>query len=404
MDEEHVYTVSELNRTAREIVEGGLGGVWVKGEVSEISHASSGHMYFTLKDAAAEVSAVRFRSRSPILSAIELGSVVLAFGKVTIYEPRGRYQFVATLVQPVGAGVLQAAFERLKQKLHAEGLFDPEHKKPIPAYPTRIGVVTSPTGAALHDIVSVLSRRWPIAELLLFPSSVQGDTASEELVAALDRAIRFSQSEAPLDLILIGRGGGASEDLAPFNDERLARAVYASPIPVVSAVGHEIDFTITDFVADLRAATPTAAAELVTPHAADVAGRVTECVDRASRGLRGRLEENEVLLQASLRRPLFRTPSRLLETAEQRLDVQAATLARAPRRALERPRERLARLDAILRLSSPTRPLERGFSITYVDGGSRPLRDARSAVPGTHIMTRLAKGRLMSSVEEVHEE
>ncbi len=404
MDEEHVYTVSELNRTARDIVEGGLGGVWVKGEVSEISHASSGHMYFTLKDAAAEVSAVRFRSRSPILSAIEPGSVVLAFGKVTIYEPRGRYQFVATLVQPVGAGVLQAAFERLKQKLHAEGLFDPEHKKPIPAYPTRIGVVTSPTGAALHDIVSVLSRRWPIAELLLFPSSVQGDTASEELVAALDRAIRFSQSEAPLDLILIGRGGGASEDLAPFNDERLARAVYASPIPVVSAVGHEIDFTITDFVADLRAATPTAAAELVTPHAADVAGRVTECVDRASRGLRGRLEENEMLLKASLRRPLFRTPSRLLETAEQRLDVQAATLARAPRRALERPRERLARLDAILRLSSPTRPLERGFSITYVDGASRPLRDARSVVPGTHIMTRVAKGRLMSSVEEVHEE
>lgn len=404
MAEEHVYTVSELNRTAREMVEGGLGGVWVKGEVSEISHASSGHMYFTLKDETAEVSAVRFRSRSPILSAIEPGAVVLAFGKVTIYEPRGRYQFVAVLVQPVGVGVLQAAFERLKQKLHAEGLFDPDHKKPIPAYPTRIGVVTSPTGAALHDIVSVLSRRWPISELLLFPSSVQGDTAPEELVAALDRAIRFSQSGPPLDLILIGRGGGASEDLAPFNDERLARAVYASPIPVVSAVGHEIDFTIMDFVADLRAATPTAAAELVTPDTSDVAGRVTRCVNRASRALHGRLEGTELSLQASLRRPLFRTPSRLLETAEQRLDLQAATLARAPRRALERPRERLARLDAILRLSSPTRPLERGFSITYVDGASRPLRDARSVVPGTHITTRLAKGRLTSSVEEVHEE
>ncbi|MDD5263597.1 MAG: exodeoxyribonuclease VII large subunit [Candidatus Bipolaricaulis sp.] len=402
--EEHVYTISELNRTAREIVEGGLAGVWVKGEVSEISHASSGHMYFTLKDEAAEVSAVRFRSRSPILSAIEPGSVVLAFGKVTIYEPRGRYQFVATLVQPVGAGVLQAAFERLKHKLHAEGLFDPEHKKPIPLYPMRIGVVTSPTGAALHDIVSVLSRRWPIAELLLFPSSVQGDTASEELVAALDRAVRFSQGTASLDLILIGRGGGASEDLAPFNDERLARAVYASPIPVVSAVGHEIDFTITDFVADLRAATPTAAAELVTPDAADVAGRVTRCVDRARRALRGRLEANTLLLQASLRRPLFRTPSRLLETAEQRLDLQAVALARAPRRALERPCVRLARLDAMLRLSSPTRPLERGFSMTYVDGALRPLRDARSVVPGARITTRLAKGRLMSTVEEVHEE
>ena len=174
MPEERVYTVSELNRTAREIVEGGLGGVWVKGEVSEITHATSGHLYFTLKDESAEVSAVRFRSRSPILSAIEPGTVVLAFGKVTIYEPRGRYQFVATLVQPVGVGLLQAAFERLKQKLYAEGLFDPEHKRPIPAFPVRIGVVTSPTGAALQDIVSVLSRRWPIALLLLFPSSVQG--------------------------------------------------------------------------------------------------------------------------------------------------------------------------------------------------------------------------------------
>ncbi len=404
MAEEHVYTVSELNRTAREIVEGGLGGLWVKGEVSEISHASSGHMYFTLKDQDAEVSAVRFRSRSPILSAIEPGTMVLAFGKVTIYEPRGRYQFVATLVQPVGAGVLQAAFERLKQKLYAEGLFDPEHKRPVSAFPTRIGVVTSPTGAALHDIVSVLSRRWPIAELFVFPSSVQGDAAPEELVAALYRAIRFSQSGSPFDLILIGRGGGAAEDLAPFNDERLARAVYDSPIPVVSAVGHEIDFTIVDFVADLRAATPTAAAELVTPDASDVAAQVARSADRASRALRDRLEATVLRLQSGLRRPLFRTPSRLLETAEQRLDLQTATLARAPRRALERPHERLTRLDAVLRLSSPTRPLERGFSITYVDGASRPLRDAGSVVPGASITTRLAKGRLTSSVEEVHEE
>ncbi|MDD5647258.1 MAG: exodeoxyribonuclease VII large subunit, partial [Candidatus Bipolaricaulis sp.] len=229
MAEEHVYTVSELNRTAREIIEEGLGGVWVKGEVSELTHASSGHIYFTLKDAASEVSAVRFRSRSPVLSSIEPGMVVLAFGTVTIYEPRGRYQFVATLVQPVGAGILQAAFERLKQKLSAEGLFAPQHKRALPTFPVRIGVITSPTGAALHDIVAVLSRRWPLAELLLFPSAVQGEAAAEELAAALDRAARFSQTQNPLDFILLGRGGGAAEDLAAFNDEHLARAVYASP-------------------------------------------------------------------------------------------------------------------------------------------------------------------------------
>jgi exodeoxyribonuclease VII large subunit len=403
MAEEHVYTVSELNRTAREIVEGGLGGVWVKGEVSELTHASSGHMYFTLKDEAAEVSAVRFRSRSPILSSIEPGMVVLAFGSVTIYEPRGRYQFVATLVQPVGAGILQAAFERLKQKLSAEGLFAPEHKKPLPAFPVRIGVVTSPTGAAFHDIVSVLSRRWPVGELFLFPSSVQGEGAAEELVAALDRAVRFSQTRGSLDLILLGRGGGAAEDLAPFNDERLARSVYACSVPVVSAVGHEIDFAITDFVADLRAATPSAAAELTTPDRAEVALRIERTAERAVRALAGRLEADAVRFRTALRRPLFRTPGRLLETAEQRLDLQAAALFRAPRRALERPHERLARLDSVLRALRPTRPLERGFSLTYLQGTSRPLRDAGSVAPGARIVTRLARGKLTSSVEEVDE-
>ena len=404
MTEEHVYTVSELNRTAREIVEGGLGGVWVKGEVSELTHASSGHMYFTLKDEAAEVSAVRFRSRSPILSSIEPGMVVLVFGSVTIYEPRGRYQFVATLVQPVGAGILQAAFERLKQKLSLEGLFAPEHKKPLPAFPVRIGVVTSLTGAAFHDVVSVLSRRWPVGELFLFPSSVQGEGAAEELVAALDRAVRFSQTRGSLDLILLGRGGGAAEDLAPFNDERLARAVYACPIPVVSAVGHEIDFAITDFVADLRAATPSAAAELTTPDQADVALRIERTAERAVRALGGRLEADAVRFRTALRRPLFRTPGRLLETAEQRLDLQAAALSRAPRRALERPHERLAQRISVLRALRPTRPLERGFSLTYLQGTARPLRDAGSVAPGARVVTRLARGRLTSSVEEVDEE
>jgi len=264
--------------------------------------------------------------------------------------------------------------------------------------------VTSPTGAAFHDVVSVLSRRWPVGELFLFPSSVQGEGAAEELVAALDRAVRFSQTRDPLDLILLGRGGGAAEDLAPFNDERLARAVYACPVPVVSAVGHEIDFAITDFVADLRAATPSAAAELTTPDQADVALRIERTAERAVRALGGRLEADAVRYRTALRRPLFRTPGRLLETAEQRLDLQVGALSRAPRRALERPHERLAQRVSVLRALRPTRPLERGFSLTYLQGTSRPLRDAGSVAPGARIVTRLARGKLTSSVEEVDEE
>ena len=217
--------------------------------------------------------------------------VVLVFGRATVYEPRGRYQFVASLVQPVGTGLLHAAFERLKEKLRLEGLFDPAHKRPLPTFPARIGVVTSPTGAALHDILAVLGRRWPIARVFLFPSSVQGDAAPAELVAALGRAGSFTDDGAPLDLVILGRGGGAAEDLAAFNDERLARAVYASPIPVISAVGHDVDVSITDFVADVRAPTPSAAAELVTPDRAEIAalaaahGRtVGERRDRAVHG------------------------------------------------------------------------------------------------------------------------
>ncbi|MGD9675575.1 MAG: exodeoxyribonuclease VII large subunit [Candidatus Bipolaricaulia bacterium] len=404
MIEEHVYTVSELNRTARERVEEGLSGVWLRGEVSEASYASSGHLYFTLKDESAEVSAVRFRSRSPILPTIEPGTVVLAFGSVTIYEPRGRYQFVATVLQPVGAGALQAAFERLKQKLSAEGLFDPQHRRPIPAFPARIGIITSPTGAALRDIVSVLSRRWPLVELVLFPSAVQGEAAAGELTTALARAVRFSQTQSPLDLILLGRGGGAAEDLAAFNDEGLARAVYACPVPVISAVGHEIDFAITDFTADLRAATPSAAAEVATPDAADVARQLGRSVERARRALSDRLTTHERLLRTTLRRPLVKTASRLLETAEQRLDLQVSALSRASKRELERADERWAKLEGMLHLLDPVRPLERGFSLTYAEGSSRPLREAGTVAEGARIVTRLARGRLTSSVEEVAKE
>jgi exodeoxyribonuclease VII large subunit len=226
MNEQRVFSVSELNRAARGLLETELGDVWMKGEVVEATRAPSGHLYFTLKDSEAEIDVVRFRGRAPVLATLEPGMVVLVFGHATVYEPRGRYQFVASLVQPVGAGLLHAAFERLKEKLRQEGLFDVSHKRPLPVFPRLIGVVTSPVGAAMHDIAAVLSRRWPLARVVLFPSSVQGDAAPGELVAALEQAGRFSIEGASLDLVILGRGGGAAEDLAAFNDERVARAVY----------------------------------------------------------------------------------------------------------------------------------------------------------------------------------
>jgi exodeoxyribonuclease VII large subunit len=406
MEEQHVYTVSELNRGAREILEAEFGEVWVKGEISEMKRAPSGHLYFTLTDGRSELSAVRFRSRTPsvIDVLIEPGTVALAFGKVTIYEPRGRYQFVASVLQPIGEGALQAAFERLKSKLKEEGLFDPAHKKKLPAFPLRIGVVTSPSGAALRDIVSVLTRRWPLATIYLFPATVQGEQAPEELTAALDRAARFSQYVERLDVLIFGRGGGSAEDLIAFSHENVARAVFACPLPVVSAVGHEIDFAISDFTADLRAPTPSAAAELVTPHRDDVVNTLSSIASRGTRAVIARLQARTATLQASLKSYLFRIPTRKVETSEQRLDQLIGDLSRSAAAAFQRRAERLSHREDVLRLSDPGLPLRRGFSLTFLEGTNVPLRDTSAVTRGSAIETRLAAGRLSSRVEEVMDE
>jgi exodeoxyribonuclease VII large subunit len=404
MNEQRVYTISELNRAARGLLETSLGDVWMKGEVAEVTRAPSGHLYFTLKDSEAEIDVVRFRGRAPVLAALEPGMVVLAFGHATVYEPRGRYQFVATLVQPVGAGLLHAAFERLKEKLRQEGLFDVSHKRPLPPFPRLIGVVTSPTGAAMHDIVAVFGRRWPLVRVVLFPSSVQGDAAPSELVAALERAGRFTLEGTPLDVVILGRGGGSAEDLAAFNDERVARAVYACPVPVVSAVGHDVDVSITDFVADLRAPTPSAAAELTTPDRTEVAEAVRRMAERLRAAAGARLSSIDRALRSALRASLVREPRRLIETREQRLDVLVSHLLRVPREALMPQVDRLRHAEDLLRLTDPRRPLERGYSITFVEGKTTPLRLAADAVPGQRIETVLAKGRIQSRVEGVGEE
>ncbi len=399
MNEERVYTVSELNRVARELLETELGDVWMKGEVGDVSRAPSGHLYFTLKDAEAEIGVVRFRGRSPVLVALEPGMVVLVFGRTTVYEPRGRYQFVASLVQPVGAGLLHAAFERLKERLREEGLFDASHKRPLPRFPLRIGVVTSPSGAAFHDITSVLSRRWPLAHVLLFPASVQGETAPGELAAALDRAGRFLLDGALLDFVILGRGGGAAEDLAAFNDERVARAVYACPIPVVSAVGHDIDVSISDFVADVRAPTPSAAAELATPDCTEMANLIKRAAAHLAIAIDSRCRSAERAFHSALRRSIVREPRRLVETCAQRLDFYAGRLLGFPNAVLEPRIARFRHADDLLRLTDPRRPLHRGYSITYRVGETSPVRCAADVAPGDEIETVLAEGRIQSRVE-----
>ncbi len=403
---QHVYSVSELNRSARELLETHFDEVWVKGEISDLKRAPSGHLYFTLKDESGELSAVRFRSRSGLLADpnIDVGTVVLAFGKLTVYEPRGRYQFVASLIQPVSAGALRLAFERLKEKLEAEGLFSLEHKLPIPAFPERIGVITSPSGAAIRDIVSVLARRWPYVDVILFPSTVQGETSPAELCDALDRAVQYDRIVAPIDTLILGRGGGSAEDLAAFNDERLARAIFDCPIPILSAVGHEIDFTIADFVADRRAPTPASAAELAVPDRSEVIASLAATGSRLVRMVSTTLRSQQLALRAQLRGYLFDLPKRRVETLEQRLDLQLVATIRGITSLWNERRQAAAHAEEVLRLTNPDLPLQRGYSLTFVAGGSEPLRDASELSEGEKIETRLARGRIGSRVEEVNPE
>jgi len=406
IEAEHVYTVSELNRSARDLLESRFGELWVKGEISDLKRAASGHLYFTLKDEDGELSAVRFRGRSALLgdAAVESGTVVLAFGKLTIYEPRGRYQFIATLIQPVSTGAFRLAFEQLKARLQEEGLFAPERKVPIAEFPERIGVITSPSGAAIRDIVSTLRRRWPSVTVVLFPSSVQGETAPSELCDALGRAVRYSAQVGRVDSLIIGRGGGSAEDLAAFSDERLARAISDCPIPIVSAVGHEIDFSIADFVADLRAPTPSAAAELAVPSRAEIVSRIDATGSRMIRAVTSALRTRQSTLRSHLRGYLFRLPQRRLETLEQRLDLLVGSVVRGIGDVWISRRRAASHVEEVLRLSNPALPLQRGYSLTFPAGSSVPLRDAASASQGEKIETRLAVGRLTSRVEEVNPE
>jgi exodeoxyribonuclease VII large subunit len=368
-----IYSVSRLNREVRVLLERGFGSLWVEAEISNFSRPGSGHWYFTLKDTDAQVRCAMFRQRNMLCAFTPRdGQQVLVRARIGLYEPRGEYQLLVDHMEDAGLGALRRKFEELSAKLNAEGLFAAERKRPLPALPRRIGVVTSPSGAAVHDILHVLARRFPAVAVIIYPVSVQGAQAPAEIIAALDVAARRGEC----DVLILARGGGSLEDLWAFNHEGLARAIAASPIPIVSGVGHEIDFTIADFAADVRAPTPSAAAELVVPDAEEWLGVFSDLGVRLARCMRRRLTERRERLNRLERRAALSSPVARCAQQSQRLDDLEQRLLRALRRRLGGIRERLRWLDGRATLVSPGARLKR-HTIRLEDLDGRLRRSLR---------------------------
>ncbi|MEI6082904.1 MAG: exodeoxyribonuclease VII large subunit [Verrucomicrobiota bacterium] len=430
-----VLSVSELTRRIKGLLEGQFSSLWVEGEISNFATAPSGHCYFTLKDANAQLSAVMFRGVAGKLNFnVADGQQVLARGEISVYERRGQYQIIVTQLQPKGLGALQLAFEQLKQKLAAEGLFDPARKKPLPVLPQRIGVVTSPTGAAIRDFLNILNRRYPNRHVIINPVRVQGDGAAQEIAAAIDQ---FNALDL-VDVIVITRGGGSLEDLWAFNEEVVARAIARSRLPTISAVGHEIDFTIADFVADLRAPTPSAAAELVVRAKEEFIAELRQLQQRLDKDLRWRVSEaRRRLADCVLRQPgeLVRqyqqrvddldhrlehatgnilgtqrhrlktatgtlkllTPQTFVRQLRHRVDAHEQRLTTELARHRQAIRHRLGSLTGKLELLSPKSTLARGYSITRTADG-KIVKTVRTVKPGLPVRTLVTDGEFDSVV------
>lgn len=396
--EPNFYTVSQLNTLVRELLEVNFPEIWVEGEISNFRKYPSGHLYFTLKDESSEISAVMFNQLSLYLDfQPEDGMNVLALGTVTVYGPRGKYQLEVRRMKPAGLGKLQLAFEKLKERLKAEGLFEEIRKRPIPALPERIGIVTSAEGAAIRDIVSIISRRYPLVEMLIFPVKVQGEGAEQEIAHGIELANLYHVQNGKIDVLIVGRGGGSLEDLWAFNEEVVARAIFHSKIPVISAVGHEIDVTISDFVADLRAPTPSAAAELVVPHRDEIAGRLRELLKQLTDGQHARLENLQMRLQMLMSSYAFRRPLRRLSEYRQTLDHVTGLLLRVYRMRERALRERLGALLGRLAAVSPVAVLRRGYSVVESKAG-RVVKSVDEVKLHEHLSVRLHKGKLTCEV------
>ena len=393
-----VLTVSELNEIIRNRLETGIDALWVTGELSNVRFPPSGHVYFTLKDRQSQISAVLFRRHAESLRfRLEDGMEVVCSGRVSLYTVRGALQFYAVEVEARGKGALAVAFEQLKQRLSGEGLFDAERKKPLPFLPRTVGIVTSLHGAAVRDMLSVIGERFPDRRVVIRPVRVQGDGAAEEIAAG----IRELDATGAVDVMIVGRGGGSLEDLWAFNEEVVARAIASARVPVVSAVGHEIDVTIADFVADQRAATPTAAAEMVVPIGRELAYQVAVLARRLRRGTESRLERRRENLRHWVRR--LADPGQRLRQGQMRLDDLSLRLWRRQEDGVSRLRERLGHLAGRLGAVDPLAVLRRGYSIVYRVSDGSIVKDASSLQKGHRVRVDFAAGRAICQVEEVEE-
>ncbi len=421
-DNRKIYAVGEITRQIKAALENEFGNLWIEGELSNVRQPSSGHVYFTLKDEQAQLRSVLFRqARLAVKFDLKDGVKVRAFGQISVYEKSGDYQLIVRKMEEAGKGNLQAAFEALKKKLAAEGLFEASRKKPIPVLPQHVGVVTSPTGAAIRDILNVVTRRFPNLHVLIAPVKVQGEGAAEQIAKAID----FLNERGGLDVLIVGRGGGSIEDLWCFNEEVVARAIARSRIPVISAVGHEIDFTISDFVADLRAPTPSAAAELVVGQKEAFERHLLENARRLERSLKGLLLELKNRLISASRSYVFREPQNMIRQFFQRLDGLQVRMTHGLRDIFQSRQQRVdelhvqlahrletahaqmaqdvKRLAAQLGALSPNAVLERGFSITRkADGGL--VRKVLDVEVGESLITQLSGGIVESKVTERRKE
>lgn len=450
-EKRQVVSVTQLNRQARQLLESGLGVVWVEGEISNFKAYGSGHWYFTLKDAKAQISCAMFRNRNMYINPPpKEGQQVLIQGKISLYEERGNYQLIAENMEAAGEGLLRQAYERLKKQLQQEGLFDKGIKKPLPAQPKHIGIVTSPTGAAIRDMISVARRRFPLTKITVFPCSVQGENAPSEIV----NAIQFAGAVAhrittPIEVLIIGRGGGSLEDLMAFNDEQVARAIHACPIPTVSAVGHETDITIADWVADQRAPTPSAAAEILTldqnqliasfhesenrlhlgfqsliqqkqqqldwqasklQHPGERISRqkqsLTEFQNRLVRAFNYKLESSQVSLKHQQNRLQACTPSQNIDQWNHQIKQLSTRLQNAITHQVNQKKQYLSQQASLLNSLSPLNTLSRGYSITQIETGKHEsdkkaqtvITDIEQCKKGMKIRTRLANGEIISTI------
>jgi exodeoxyribonuclease VII large subunit len=392
-----ILSVTELTQAIKGVLEEGFPSVWVAGEISNLARPPSGHLYLTLKDSGAQLRAVLWRS-----SAVRLrfdprdGLEVIARGRLSVYPVRGEYQLTIEELQPKGLGALELALRQLKEKLFRFGYFAPERKKQLPAYPARVALVTSPSGAAVRDMLEILGRRWPLAEVWVCPVRVQGEGASAEITAAF----RLLNQVGGVDVIIVGRGGGSTEDLWAFNEEGVAHAIYQSLIPVVSAVGHEIDLTVADLVADCRALTPSEAAEKVTPNLPELREELRSLQVQLRTLLGQRLDLSHGKLRDLLHRRAFRRPLERIRDGERRVDDWADRLARAVRQRFERKRDQLAAQAARLESVSPLNVLARGYSLTRSEKDQTVIRNADQVCLGDRLVTYLQYGQVVSRVEE----